>query len=335
MVAKTKLGQFSKLTSQLKQPKVAIALGGALLMAFLLYSVRAAGPLVSFEAETATGTNVVIKNDSLASAGKYIEFTGSGPVTFPEPMWHADPEIDVASGNRTKFFRRQVTNDNFERLVIVDDPKGIYGKVYRANLTPEDINSDVNRAEFYQALLGDSSTRLKLANDSTPKGSTQDIWFGWRSLFGKDVAVSSGRSNDGNYMQLKGDSSCGGPTVGLTIKYGHLTLRSEQYLTEHRNIAWNGPQMADILDDKWHTFVLHVRFSKDASIGYIEFWLDGERQQMVNGQDRIYFPTVCQDDTYVYPKMGVYAMDYAIGAGPVHWFDSPRIGTSYDSVVPR
>lgn len=314
---------------------LAVALFGS---SYLLF-VRAGAPFAAFEAEGADGVNTVVRNDVQASAGKYIEFTGTDPEeppdTYPEAMWHADPDIDVEYDDHTDYWKKQVSGDNFARLSIVDDPLGIYGKVYRAYLTPNDISSDINRAEFYQALLGDGDTKLRLANDDTPKGSTQDIWFGWRSLFGKDVDVSSNRSNDGNYMQLKGDSSCGGPAVGLTIKYGRLTLRSEQYLTEYRNIAWNGPEMSSLLDDSWHTFVMHVRFSKDASVGYLEVWLDGERQTMSNGENRIYFPTVCPNDTYVYPKMGVYGMDYGKGAGPYHWFDSPRIGTSYDSVVPR
>jgi hypothetical protein len=220
------------------------------------------------------------------------------------------------------------------RLSIVDDPTGRYGKVYRAYLTPTDITTGANRAEFAQALLGDGDTKLRLANDVTPRGSTQNIWFGWRSLFGPDVVIDDGNKNDGNYMQLKGDSSCGGPAIGMTIKYGRLTLRSERYLTEYGNAAWSGPKMSTLLGS-WHSFVLHVQFSKDAATGYLEVWLDGVRQTMSNGQPRIYFPTVCPDDTYIYPKMGVYGMDEATGAGPVHWIESPRIGTGYEAVTPR
>jgi hypothetical protein len=254
------------------------------------------------------------------------------PVTTGTTVWHADADRDSDAGSRTLFWKKESSTTS--RLGIVDDPTGQFGKVYRAYLTPNDITSDANRAEFSQALLGDGDTKLRLANDVTPRGSTQNIWFGWRSLFGSDLVIADGHSNDGNYMQLKGDSSCGGPAIGMTVKYGRLTLRSERYLTEYRNIAWNGPKMSTLLGS-WHSFVLHVQFSKDASIGYLEVWLDGSRQTMSNGQTRIYFPTVCPDDTYVYPKLGVYGMDVAVGAGPVHWIESPRIGTSYESAAPR
>ena len=135
-------------------------------------------------------------------------------------------------------------------------------------------------------------------------------------------------------MQLKGDSSCGGPAIGLTIKHGRLTLRSERYLTATDGVAWNGPSMSSLLDGRWHDFTLHVQFAKDAS-GYLEVWLDGVRQTMVNGATRINLPTMCPADTHVFPKLGVYGMDHGTGGGPVHWIESPRIGTSYAAVVPR
>ena len=251
---------------------------------------------------------------------------------YPTAMWHADADADVNSSTNTRFWKKESVDPN--GLSIVDDPTGRYGKVYRSHLTPGGIASGANRSEFSQALLGDGKTKLRLASDVTPGGSTQNIWFGWRSLFGGDVLVNSSHSNDGNYMQLKGDSSCGGPAVGMTIKYGRLTLRSEQYLGEYQHIAWNGPTFASLVGS-WHRFVLHVEFSKDASVGYLEVWLDGSRQTMSNGGTRIYFPTVCPNDTYIYPKLGVYGMDSAIGVGPEHWIESPRIGTSYDAVVPR
>jgi hypothetical protein len=258
----------------------------------------------------------------------------SAPVATEDVLWHADADADADAGTTTRFWRKEVASEDMSRLQVVDDPAGQFQKVYEAHLTPAEIEGGFKRAEFAQALLGDGSTKLRLGVADTPLGPTENIWFGWRSLFGTDVAIDEDHSNDGNYMQLKGDSSCGGPAIGMTIKFGRLTLRSEQHLEEYDHAAWNGPQMATLLG-AWHSVVLHVQFSKDASVGYLEVWFDGRRQIMSNGEDRIYFPTVCPDDTYVYPKLGVYGMDDAIGDGPQHWFDSPRIGTSYEAVVPR
>ena len=265
-----------------------------------------------------------------------VEATTGSSSTAPTAgaMWHADADADSDAGTTTRFWTKEVASDDMSRLSVVDDPTGQFDKVYEAHLTPAEIEDGFKRAEFAQALLGDGSTKLRLGVADTPLGSTENIWFGWRSLFGSDVAIDDGHKNDGNYMQLKGDSSCGGPTIGMTIRFGRLTLRSEQHLEEFDHAAWNGPRMSTLLGS-WHSMVLHVQFSKDATVGYLEAWFDGRRQIMSNGEDRIYFPTVCPDDTYVYPKLGVYGMDEGIGDGPEHWFESPRIGTTYEAVAPR
>lgn len=252
-------------------------------------------------------------------------------------LWHADADADIDNntdfnGEDTLYWGKEVTSGDWSRLSIVNDPIGVYGDVYSAYLTQADLAAGDNRAEFAQAYLGDGNTKLKLGIPDSAAGSTEDIYMGWRSLFGSDVLIDPDTANNGNWLQLKGDSSCGGPAIGLTIKYGHLTLRSEQYLIEYDKIAWNGPLMADVADADWHDFVLHVRFSKDASVGYLEVWFDGVAQTMSNGQTRIYFPTMCPNDTYVYPKMGTYSMD---GGNPQHLIESPRIGLTYASAVPR
>jgi hypothetical protein len=277
---------------------------------------------VTTHATTSTTTTTTIAPTTTATTGSKT------------PMWHADADTDFDFGDNTLYLDKQVDSGVMSRLSIVNDPKGLHGKVYKASLLADEINDGENRAEFSEALMGDADTELELGVDSSAAGSTKEIYFGWKSLFGGDVAIDEGSSNDGNYLQLKGDSSCGGPAIGMTIKYGRLTLRSEKYLTEYDGRAWNGPLFSSLMNMQYHSFVLHVRFSKDASEGFLEVWLDGVRQTMSNGKDRIHFPTMCPNDTFVYPKLGVYGMDVGIGAGPSHWFESPRIGATFESVRP-
>lgn len=296
---------------------------------------------IALEAESSTNlsSNTEKIYDTEASGGESIRFTA--PTTTPSPtptptatapMWHADADADSDAGDHTSFWKKEVTSGDMTKLSIVDDPKNLYGKVYMAYLTPAEIASDNKRAEWAQALLGDGNTKLKLANDTTPKGSTQEIYFGWKSLFGSDLVIDPSHSNDGNFMQLKGDSSCGGPAVGMTIRFGKLVLRSERELVEYQQSAWVGPDITSLYGT-WQDFVLHVKFAKD-NTGYLEVWHNNQPQIMTNGQTRIYFPTVCPNDTYIYPKLGVYGMDIGTGTGPHHWIESPRIGTTFDSVKP-
>lgn len=67
----------------------------ALLLAVILLTVRAAGPLVSYEPETGSlGGNALIKSDSSVSGGKYVEFTANTPLP-PEPP---TPSSDYGAG---------------------------------------------------------------------------------------------------------------------------------------------------------------------------------------------------------------------------------------------
>jgi hypothetical protein len=260
----------------------------------------------------------------------------SNPVLPLQPdgkaMWHANADVDRDLGDQTLFMAKETESLPATRLSIVDDPLGSNGKVYRAHLTADDVDNGDNRAEWSEAFLGDGETERSLWGEDAP--GTTELWIGWRSLFGSDVLIDRGHDNDGNYMQMKGDSDCGGPAVGMTVKYGRLTIRSEQYLTATDGVAWNGPLMSTLLDDQWHDVLMHVNFAKDQT-GYVEIWLDGVSQRMTNGRYRINFPTVCPDDEQVYPKFGVYGMDEGIGSGPSHWVESPRIATTAPSAVPR
>lgn len=63
-----------------KYQKQILVLVGALVLAGVVYSARAAGPLVSFEAESGSRSgNVLIKSDSAASGGSYAEFSAGTP----------------------------------------------------------------------------------------------------------------------------------------------------------------------------------------------------------------------------------------------------------------
>ena len=242
-------------------------------------------------------------------------------------LWHADADRDNDMGSHTLFMDKNTDALPTSRLSIVPDPLGLYGKVYRAHLTAADIEAGQNRAEWNEALLGDGDTELNLWGVDAP--GTTDVFVGWRSMFGGDLALT-GSSNDGNYLQWKGDSSCGGPAVGMTVRNNRLTVRT----IDGNHLAWNGPLMSSLMDGRWHDFVLRVNFSK-TSTGFVEVWLDGEQQTMLNGMSRIYLPTVCPNDTKVFPKWGVYGMDHGVGAGPIHWLESPRIGTTYAAAAPR
>jgi len=237
-------------------------------------------------------------------------------------LWFADADADTDAdsdtGDRTGNWRKEVTSSDWTRLAIVDDPLGLYGKVYRANLTAADIRAGYNRAEWRGSYVNGTKATFGAA-------LPQELFYGWRSMFGGTVKLT-GADNDGNWMQLKGDSTYGGPAVGLTIRQNRLALRT----IDGAHQAWLGPLMTSLMDGRWHDFVLRVNYS-ETDTGYLELTLNGQPQTMLNGQTRIYLPTVCPLDTNVFWKMGAYSMT---GGAPTHWVESPRIGTSAAAVTP-
>jgi hypothetical protein len=142
---------------------------------------------------------------------------------------------------------------------IVNDPEGKYGKVYHTYLGPGDTYGGTGRCEFWGTLLPNGE-KFNYKNGD-------DYYFGWRTRVSNGVYTTGG--NSGNFLQLKGDSTCGGPAVGITMYGGKLTLRTELY-----GVFWYGPAMTSFTGS-WHDIILRVRFSKDASVGFVEAWLDG------------------------------------------------------------
>lgn len=259
------------------------------------------------------------------TAGKSVTVSNATtPTSYPAALWHADADKDTDKGSSTLFMGKNTDLLPTSRLSIVDDPRGQYGKVYKSELTSTDISTGNKRAEWKESYLGDGTTKLNLWGTNAP--TTTTLYIGWRSLFGNGVALTNS-SNDGNYLQWKGDSTCGGPAVGGTIASNRYTIRT----IDGAYLAYTGPLMTSLIDNRWHDMVMLVNFSK-TNTGYVEFWLDGVKQTMANGQQRVYLPTVCPNDTKVWTKWGVYGMD---SGAPTQWVESPRIGTTYESVVPR
>jgi hypothetical protein len=240
-------------------------------------------------------------------------------------LWAANADTDVDHGADTDCMDKHLEGDG-SSLTIVNDPLAQNGKVYRASVV------GANRAEWDKAYVncanGDNGV-LNLWGTNSP--STDTLYIGWRSLFAGNWAINTGSNNGGNLVQWKGDSSCGGPAVGMTIRYGRLSLRTIDGDPPGVEGLWNDTVLFSNRMGAWHDFVMLVNFAKD-STGYIELWVDGVHQVMSDGTFRHEGPTVCAGDSRVYPKHGVY--DTPSGSTPIHYSENPRIGTSYAAVAP-
>ncbi|QQR91486.1 MAG: heparin lyase I family protein [Myxococcales bacterium] len=252
-----------------------------------------------------------------------------------EPLWFADADT---LGLSVWEAEEEGAPDG---LSLVSDPSSMFGQVYQAKLQKGVYNGGKYRSEFRGA---EDSNGNKIAGTATTgsfDGSERgynDLYFGFRSFVSQGTYFRASSSNSGNILQFKGDSSCGGPVVGLTVKDDHLTLRTElDNAYDSGNRIWQGPLIEDY-KGAWHEFVIHVHFSKNENEGMVEIWYDGIKQTMINGDQSINVATMCPDDQYVRLKMGLYSLDLddaQAGTEAYHWIESPRIGQSFSAVVPR
>jgi hypothetical protein len=239
-------------------------------------------------------------------------------------LWWGNADTDTAGSEGSKCMGGE-EDESSSNLTIANDPAGLHGKVYRAE------TFGTGRAEWANANRNcDGSTRLNLWGTNGP-GST-DVYIGWRSYFNGNFALT-GSANDGNVLQWKDDSTCGGPSVGMTIRNNRLSLRTIDGDPPGVEGLWNDPALFASRMGDWTDFVMRVNFSTTSS-GFIELWVDGVPQIMSDGTTRHEGPTVCSGATRVYPKFGIYSMKSS-GSNARHWLDDPRIGLSYAAVVPR
>ncbi len=271
--------------------------------------------------------------------------TSSTTTTIPEErppaLWWGDPDNDIDPGGTTPtdcLGKERSTTAN--ELAIVTNPDN-GEKVYRSHT----IGS--TRAEWAHAYEDcDGSTKFYLWGPNVNNPPGDELWVGWRSKFTGNFGIGNngaGSGNDGNLLQFKGyPSDCGGPNIGMTLRYNRLSLRTIDG-AEPSDPTWpgrDGVWMDEIpfdsttqIDrkDVWTDFVIRVNFKMD-STGWIELWVNGEPQLFADGTTRYEGQTVCPGEPNIYFKAGFYDGNSSTDA--YHWMDDPRIGTSYAEVAP-
>ena len=88
-------------------------------------------------------------------------------------------------------------------------------------------------------------------------------------------------------------------------------------------------QSADLQPDRWYDLVYRVKLSQDSQTGFVEVWLDGAQQSLLNGQTRIYGQTIQAAQTYL--KAGIYRSQASTGTSIVE-HDAIVVGTSLAAV---
>jgi hypothetical protein len=86
--------------------------------------------------------------------------------------------------------------------------------------------------------------------------------------------------------EIYGQPFVGSPPIGIDIEGTRLGLWRNQAT------GYDNPWSVPLQTNTWLDMVLHVKFSSDPTVGFIEIWLNGVQQTFSNGQQRLYMATL-------------------------------------------
>lgn len=186
------------------------------------------------------------------------------------------------------------------------------------------------------APLGDGSERSEVEATQAQTGGFErsEQWYGWSTLFPSNLNPTprtpwnyfvqfhdSQNDGCGPNVVLGVDTGKNPPRIKLRVRGGAVSLSTcaAQY-----DRSW---EPAALAADRWLDFVLHVRWSSDPRVGFVEAWIGGTLVV-----PRTYTATLYTGDG-VYLKEGFYRKPSQLTS--TVYQDAMRRGDSYADVVPR
>lgn len=88
------------------------------------------------------------------------------------------------------------------------------------------------------------------------------------------------------FAEIYGKPYGGSPPLGLDVVGNRFGLWRDA--THGYDNPWSVP----LQTNAWQDLVLHVKFSADPTVGFVEIWLNGVQQTFGNGQQRLYMATL-------------------------------------------
>lgn len=210
-------------------------------------------------------------------------------------LWRGDFE----TGDKSQWEGAQAQSP--DRLQIVTSPVRQGKYALRVEVRPGDFVSSGNRAELVRTV------REKEGDDR---------YYAWSTMWPSDYPSNKTWQL---FTQWHHSGSTGSPPFEMYVNGETMYLR-----VMASTVLWSAP----LERGKWHDFILHVKWSSSASIGFVEAWYDGAlvipkkmTATMYAGQEN-------------YLKQGLYR-DRAITQVGVIFHDGMTMATSLEDVQPK
>ncbi len=164
-----------------------------------------------------------------------------------EVVWKGDFE----TGNISQWTRSQSVSNS--RLQVVTDMvrEGRYALKATVRQGDDPIGASGNRNEL-----------LYISEEKT--GST--YFYKWSTLFPQNYPLSDGWQV---FAQWHQEGCCGSPPLEFFVKGDRMFLRVGG---SEAPISWEGP----LSRGEWHDFVLQVKWSSNAKVGFVQLWHNGK-----------------------------------------------------------
>ena len=221
----------------------------------------------------------------------------SASVARAEVVWRGDFE----TGNLGQWTSSQeVTPD---RMQVVTSPvrQGKYALRVEVRQGDDPINASGDRAELVWAPV---------------EKEGNDRYYAWSTLWAQDYpSIKTWQA----FTQWHQTGDTGTPPLEMYVNGETMYLA----IGANETVVWTHP----LERGAWHDFVLHVKWSSDPGVGFVELWYDGKQvlgkttgETMYPGQDNIL-------------KQGLYRNDTISQVG-VLYHDGMTVATSLEDVMP-
>jgi hypothetical protein len=219
-----------------------------------------------------------------------------GSVANAAVVWRGDFE----TGNISQWSKAQMVAS--DRLQVVSSPVREGKHALRAEVRQGDdpINASGNRAELVW---------------TQPEEEGNDRYYSWSTMWPADYPSEATWQL---FTQWHHSGNNGSPPLEMYVNGENMNLR-----VEAQNVIWTQP----LERGKWHDFVLHVKWSSDPAVGFVEIWYDG-KQVLKKTSAATMYPGMVN-----YLKQGLYRNE-TISKPGVIYHDGMTVGTTLADVMP-
>jgi len=238
-------------------------------------------------------------------------------------LWYGDPDKGTAVFDNLNYEGAIRYSSGSGTILPASDP--VYGKIWQVCKPAPDKRGEIRGAKGFSNHGGTGGV--------IKEGET--YYLGWRYKFDMPEKETGGWA----CFQWKSYPDPNNPesftqNYPFTMGYnGHnltLTKHGSGWDKDRSKVVqvWSKP----VKINTWVDIVLVVKVSSNENVGYIEIYFDGEKQELITGDTRVYHKTM--DGLEVAPKWGAYNKN-TVGTEITVNLADMRIGRDLESVMPK